>query len=531
MAHPARVGSSYSNSERLGVHGVGVQNFVNWYPPSFRPASIPTLPSLNLTTDEVALIDHLRTVGTQDRVNMELTNAYYMGAQSIPNLRIAIPDELAAQLRTLVGWSAAGVDPYVERSDVDGFRLPDETDDNEDCARIWSANGLDAELPLCVTDALSMGAGWWLVGSDGNGSARVTVESPLNVAADFSLDGRSVRALMQTYTDTSDNWRERATLMLPDRTLHIGQDENRRWQLIDRDDHNFGVVSAVRMANNPRTDHRQGYSEITPALMSIIDSACRRLMGLEGSSELYSLPRLMILGASADDFQNPNGEMRKAWDTYISKINVIERDDEGQVPELHQLTAYDPSVFTKVIEMYASQAAGIVKALPQDLGLYTSGNPVSVESFNAMDMARNRRAMMKHRVFGVAIAEVMQMALRFENDGVIPDRFSRIMVDWRSPEAYNPAVQADAVSKLVAAGILPAASDVTLKRVGLSPVERAQVKQDRDEDQGQSMLEEISKSLEAKALRTSTTVVRDATDPSQIAKPASSGSPGQPPPA
>lgn len=492
--------------------------FIPWYPPAFRPSTVPTLPSLNLTDDEMRLITYLQGMASQDQVNMVLTNAYYMGSQQIPNLQIAIPDELASALHTLVGWSLPAVDPYVERLVVEGFRLPGETETNADLARIWDANGLDAELPLTLTDALAMGSGWWLAGSDGNGSARITVESPLNVAADYAVDGRTIKALLQTYTDTSENWRQRAALMLPDRTLHIAQDENNLWQLVDRDDHGLGYVTAVRMANAPRTDHRQGYSEITPQLMSIIDSACRRLMGLEASSELYSLPRLMLLGASAEDFQNADGTMRKAWETYISKINIIERDDEGQLPEVKQLTAYDPSVFTKVVEMYASQAAGIVRALPQELGLYTDGNPLSVESINAMDTARNRRARTKQRLFGVPIAQIMQMAVSFENGGSVPANFARIMVDWTAPEALNPAIMADWASKIVSAGIAPAGSDVVAKRLGFTPVERAQMAKERADDQGQSLLDEIAHSLEAKALRTGTTVVRDAENPAAVAK-------------
>lgn len=462
--------------------------FTDWRPPAFSPTSIPTLPSLGLSESERQLIGFLQGSYQQDRSNMVLTNSYYMGAQQIPNLQIAIPDELAANLRTLVGWAAMGVDPYVERTHVDGFRIPGETDVNEDCARIWDANGMDAEFPLCVTDALAIAHGWLLVGVNADGSARMTVESPLSVRADFATDGRTIKSLMQTYTEEN---RTRAAIMLPDQTIQVAQDENGVWELVGRDVHNMGFVSARRMANNPRTDHRQGYSEITPALMSVIDSACRRLMGLEASSELYSLPRLMILGASAEDFQDSTGAMRKAWDTYVSKINVIERDEDGQVPELKQLTAYDPSVFTKVLEMYASQAAGILRALPQDLGLYTDGNPISVDSFNAMDMQRNRRTKGKQRAWGPDVAAAMKMALRFENGGTLPAKFERLAVDWAPPEEANLTLVADALSKLTGAGIAPRNSDVVLKRAGFNPVERAQMAQDMEQQRGDDMLNQI----------------------------------------
>jgi hypothetical protein len=284
---------------------------------------------------------------------------------------------------------------------------------------------------------------------------------------------------------------------LPNRTIFIGQNERKEWELLDVDNHNFGYVPLERMANNPRSDNRDGYAEITPELMSTIDGACRRLMGLEASSELYSIPRMLILGASADDFQNPDGKARKAWDAYISKINVLERDDEGEVPTVTQLTAYDPSVFTRVIEMYASQAAGILAAVPQDLGLYTEGNPVSAEAWNATETRRNRRAMSKQRTYGVTLSRMMQLALRLENNGSLPSGFDHIAVDWMSPELVTLSAAADAISKLAnpAIGVLPPQSDVTLKRLGLSAVERAQIEQDR----GPQLADRLVATLQANA--------------------------------
>src|SRR5690242_10671423 len=164
--------------------------YVDWTPTAFSPTSIPTLPSLSLSDDEKALIGTLQTRQQHDRSNMELTNAYYMGAQEIQNLKIAIPDDLAARLRTLVGWARVAVDPMVERLHVEGFRLPGETDVNDVLAEIWDRNGMDAEFQVCVTDALSMSRGYLLGGSSDQG-ARITVESPLNVAVQYAADGRS----------------------------------------------------------------------------------------------------------------------------------------------------------------------------------------------------------------------------------------------------------------------------------------------------------------------------------------------------
>lgn len=453
---------------------------IDWTPPRFGPTSIPTLPNVTLSEDEKRQIGYLQTKCNGDRANMELTKSYYRAAQTITNLKIAIPDDLAERLRTVVGWARIPVDPYVERLHVEGFRLPGETDVNATLSEVWDASGMDAEFALATKDALSMGRGYFLVGSgaEKGDPPRITVESPLSMAVQWDTTGRRAKAALQTYTEDDQT---RAALYLPNRTIFLGQNELREWVLLNVDDHRFGYVPLVRMANDEDSDQRNGFSEITPSLMTIIDAACRRLMGLEVASELYSVPRELILGASAEDFQDAEGRARKAWDAYISKMRVLERDEDGNLPEYKQSIAYDPSTFTKVIEMYASQAAGEARALPQELGLYTDGNPISIESLNAMDTMRNRRAILKQRTYGVSVVEVAQLAMRFQNNGALPAEFKRIAVDWMPPEMASLAQLADPLAKLIGAGSIPATSDVTLKRASFSAVERAQLERDRGE--------------------------------------------------
>jgi hypothetical protein len=174
-----------------------------------------------------------------------------------------------------------------------------------------------------------------------------------------------------------DRRRRHAALYLPDQTIHVAENDegavgtDRPGQAQLRD----GAV--IRQANRPRAADRDGSSEITPELMSLTDQGCRTMLNLSVAGEFYSVPQKLILGASESDFVGTDGEQKTAWQTYISHILALQRDEEGQLPEVKQFQAYDPSVFTKVIEMFASQAAGIVAATPQDLGLYTQGNPTS----------------------------------------------------------------------------------------------------------------------------------------------------------
>jgi hypothetical protein len=454
---------------------------------SFSTVVAPTLPTLGLSEDEKALIAQLRNQYQRTASTMALCEQYYCGAQAIKNLRIAVPKELEGQLCTLVGWAAMAVDPYVERLNVDCFRQVNETDGDEYLMAMMEANNFASEQSLAYTDALSMGPAYWVVGSpESPGDAPVvTVESPLNTAVLWDLRGTSPRALMQEYW--SEDGRRRGALLVPGKTVHLAQDDNGNWVVADRDEHGFDFVPVVRMANRPRTNNRSGSSEITPALQSIIDEACRTLLDLAVARELYSVPQKAILGATEAAFQKADGSTASVLETYVTKVLGLERDEEGNLPELFQFTAYDPSVFTKILDWFASSAAGLVAALPQDLGLYTQGNPASADSHLAMDDRRNRRARRMQRQFTGPLCDVAKMMVRFDNRGKLPPEYERIAADWTPPEMFAPSLVSDAVTKEITAQAVPATSDVVLKRLGYSAVDRVRLQQDRAADDARQL--------------------------------------------
>lgn len=479
----------------------------DWQPPAFGMESLPLTPLLTLSDDERALITRLLAKSWRERAAMELANAYYNGTQVITNLRIAVPPELEF-LRTIVGWPAIAVDPLVERLAVDGFRLPGATVGDPDLEAVWLDSGMAADQALAFTDALVMGRGWITVGSPATPGdpPEVCVESPLNMCAEWNVRGSQPTALLQTYVEGD---RRKAALYLPDQTIHVGEDEQHVWQLIDRDVHDFGQVSAVRLANKQRSTTRDGASEITAAVMALTDAACRTLLGLEIAREFYSLPQKVILGATEEDFQTASGQRRSAWETYTTRVLALEGDEDGNVPSLHQFTPYNPEVFTKLIEMYASQIGGIIAASPQELGLYTEGNPVSADSQDAVDARRVRRARHKQRMLGAPLVQVMQLAGRYMNGGTAPESFRRMSVDWADPGDFNLAAATDAIVKQVQVGAISPRSDVVLKRLGWNEVERAQLDVDYRNDAGQQVLAQLAESLQAKEARADSTVAAD----------------------
>lgn len=460
------------------------------------PTSVtPTLPSLGLSEDEQQLIGVLRAQYQRDASTMALCEQYYRGEQAIKNLRIAVPKELEGHLRTLVGWAAQAVDPYVERLNADCFRKIDSTDGDDYLMAMMEANNFTSEQSLAYTDALSMGPAYWVVGSPAvRGDAPVvTVESPLNTSVLWDLRGSSPRAMMQEYW--GEDGRRRGALLVPRKTVHLAQDDDGNWVVSGRDDHGFDFVPVVRMANRPRTNNRNGSSEITPALQSIIDDACRTLLALGIAREIYSVPQKAILGASEAAFTKADGSSASVLETYVTKVLGLERDENGELPELFQFDAYDPSVFTKILDWFASSAAGLVAATPQDMGLYTQGNPASAEAGLVADDRRNRRAIRMQRQFSGPLADVARLMVRFDNQGKLPTEYERLAVDWSPVHMYAPSLMSDAVTKEIQSGAVPATSDVVLKRLGYSAVDRARLEQDRVADDGRNLSRALTQSL------------------------------------
>lgn len=470
-------------------------------PPSFATVYIPDLQSLNLSEAERATISRLQMRSWQDRQWMLLTDAYYRGMQVITNLGISIPPELA-DLRVIVGWPKIAVDPYVERLHLDSFRVGNSTIADETLTDLWVHNGMDAEQSIADLEALVMGRSWYVLGSgDADGDPpRICVESPLNMSASWDTRTRRPKEALQSY------WldgRRHAALYLLNQTIHVAEDDNATWQIVDRDVHNFGMLPIVRQANRPRAADRDGSSEITPELMSITDAACRTSLNLTVAGEFYSLPQKLLLGVTEADFIGPDGTQKTAWQTYISSILALQRDAEGQLPEVKQFDAYDPSVYTKVVEMYASQAAGIMAATPQDLGLYTQGNPVSADAAQVSESRRDRRCRRMQANFGVARVEVAQMAMRFLNGGDLPAGYERVAADWSDPQLPNFTGTADGLTKYMAQGAIVPWSDVALKKAGFDAVQRRQLAAENESPQARAwqFIAQVAADLESKAER------------------------------
>lgn len=444
--------------------------------------SVPELPLLTLSDDELALINMLRADMLRDRWALQLRDAYFNGEQLIRDLGISIPPQLKG-LHTVIGWPRVGVESLEERLDLEAFRWADGSKSSE-LTEIADANDLFDESSLAHLDALVYGREYLAVGSGDCGDdcpPLISAESPLDMTLMWDARLRMGTAALRecaadTYIESGPDERM-LVLYLPDQTVMCLPSESGGWEVVERDQHNLGVVPVVRMANRQRTADRVGKSEITPEVMSTTDAACRRLTGMEVAAEFFGAPQRYILGASESAFQDAEGNPLDAWATYIGRVLGLERDEEGNVPTVGQFPAHDPSGMTKIIDLYARIMASQFGLPPHMLG-YTTDNPASADAIRSTEAKLVKRSERRIRRFGAAWQQAMRLAL-WVRDGEPPDKTRRIETVWRNPATPTVAAQVDATVKLVQAGVLPADSDVTLEMAGFTEPQRQRIAADR----------------------------------------------------
>lgn len=465
--------------------------------PDFQLASemvlVPGIEGIGLNEDEQRIARWLSARLFSRREILMPSNQYYIGEQQTTNLGISLPPELQ-MLRSILGWAQSGIDALDERLEVQGFRMPGSTHTDDDMWQIWQANNLDAEHSLAHLDAMIYGVSYAVVGTGEDGEPIITIESPMDLIANYDTRARRTTCAYQTYIDidpTSDTYQQqKAAVYLPNATVHLVNQNLKGWAVVDRDDHNLGKVPVVPFINRMRSGVRTGESEITAAWRNCIDRACRTAVQIEVTREFYGAPKLFVLGATEQAFQNSDGSPKSAWDTYIGRVSALEADENGNLPQVQRFPGENPANLVGLLDHETRIMAGLTGLPPNYLGIFSEGNPASADAIRLSDFRLSRRADKKTVMFSDSWETVMRLALEIR-DGEVPDGAEQLETDWAPTAIPTPAADTDAISKQISTGMLPSDSDVALAKVGYTAVERDRIEQERQAEVGQSTLDAL----------------------------------------
>lgn len=426
------------------------------------------------TDPNLLLVDSLTKQLDAANTEYDRVDRYYTGDQPLAFLA---PEVDAGRISPLViNWPEVIVDSVTRRLHVEGFRLGQGGEADDELWRIFTANDLDEESPLGISDVLVHGLGFLSVwgNQDDPQTPSIVFESAHQMTVEYEPGrGRAVRAALKRWQDGSTVY---ATLYLKDQVIRYAAPATGmqpRYEVDQVLNNPLRAVPIVPMVNRGRLLNRAGRSELA-SVAPIADAIDKLATDMMTTAEFYVNTRRYIeeLPIPTDPVQRERlkAELRElAQDPDKSRLWAT----GGKFGQFEEATL---DGYVKGINSLTAALAAIGGLPPDDLGLNTT-NPASAEARRAAETTLILRAKEKQAAFGGSFARAMRLAVA-ARDGVrladISQDYSRMQVAWRDPATPAIAQAMDAAVKGVDAGIYDI--EAGQSQVGLSPVERAAIK-------------------------------------------------------
>lgn len=399
---------------------------------------------------------------------------YYEARQRDLAVGVATPPQLRALLAQ-VGIPRLYVHAIAERLVVEGFRIGDSGDTDEELWSWYKANGLDNLSWAAFCEALVYGRTYITISAP----AETGDESPLSVPDVPIIRFESPRTLYAEINPrTRDiDWAVRviknadgetvsATLYTKSATeVYIA---NEQGDLVSAEtiSHNLGFVPIVTMARSSSVVDLYGTSVITAEIKSVTDAMSRLMMNMQTTSELMATPQRILFGTSVDELGGPDAN---GLELYTSSYIAIE-DPQGKAI---QLPAAELRNYTEAMTHLLKMAAAYTGLPPQYLS-YANDNPASAEAIRSSESRLVRTCESMCSQFGASLETAMRMALVIMGNQLTVDHF-RMETVWRDPSTPTFQAKADAATKAYAngSGVIPL--EQARIDMGYSPEQRRQM--------------------------------------------------------
>lgn len=395
----------------------------------------------------------------------------YMDAKNkLKDLKIAIPPELRERLEVVSGWPEKAVTEPANRTILDGILGADGEQDPFGIDEILFDNQFAVEFPQGVRSSLTYSCAFQSTTpgdvESGEPAVMQMFHSAMWATGLWDKRLRALRAgLLINGTDKIGS-PTKVTLMLPLETLICVKGPG-GWYLERNIPNTVGRVTLELFPHAPDLDRPFGRARIDRVVMSITDRAVRGGSRLDVHSELFSAMKLFLLGADESAFLDESGRPVPLWTTYMSRMNVLNRDQEGELPELKTVSAESPEPHIATMRQLASEFSGHTGVPLGSLGI-AQDNPESADAKNVarediMFMVRQQHNVYEHRhKRGLANAIMIR-------DGLdeLPKGIAQLDYLWRRPDNASDAALADAGMKQVTAAELQG-TETGMRMIGMS---------------------------------------------------------------
>ncbi len=333
--------------------------------------------------DRVRLEQCIKVLSSHDANNAKRLRYYNERVTAYDvNIGIAVPDNMAAGSKITCSWAKKAISSLANRSIFDGFVHADGNgEDIDELDMLVAQNDLINRYRKSLRSELIHGVNFVTVsrGDEKAGEPKAIINFHSASEASAVWDGRKNRiahgiAIVKSDFKTAQPsivnlYTDKHTIVL---TL---SDDGSEWfaQYLP---HSAGRPLIEALSYNPDELHPFGQSRIAEPVMNIIDSYLRTRLRMEIGSELFTSPQKVLSGADDDAF-----EMDK-FETYITKVLVIGKDEDGDVPSYNALPAQSMQPHIEVLRSLAAEFAGATNTPVSELGIIHD-NPSSAQAIYA----------------------------------------------------------------------------------------------------------------------------------------------------
>lgn len=421
-----------------------------------------------------------------------LRSSYYDGKRAAKLVGNVIPPQYE-NIGLALGWAAKGVDGLGRRCNLDQMVWTEGDLASIGMAELEESNFLMSELSQGRTDALIHGVNYLITTkgdeSDGEPAALVHSKSALDAYGQWNPRRRRLDNLLSV-TSRKDDKITGFVLYLDGLTINADK-VGTAWK-VERSEHTWGVP-VDPLVYRPRGSRRMGRSRITRPVMSHQDSALRALVRLEGHMDIYTIPKLILLGAKDDIFKNADGSTKTSWQVALGRVFGIP-DDEDAAPgneraDVKQFDAQSPESHLSQLNALAKLMARETDLPDSDFALTDMANPTSEGSYSASRENLIAEAEGAMDDWSVPIRRTVNRALAIQNGlNSVPDAWRSIETKWRSPIYLSKSAAADAGSKQVSAIPWLAETEVGLELMGLDDQQIRRAMADKRRQAGRAVV-------------------------------------------
>ena len=391
----------------------------------------------------------------------ETRRRYFESKQRVRQLGIAIPPQLNT-FETVIGWPYKAVKSLATRVKLGGFAVPGADSAEFGIDRIWADNRLGIEAHHAHMSALTYGVSFVAVMAGGPGEPAVVIRALSPTSSTALWDANKRRAVAAVSVVAAEaGYPTEFILYLEDKVVTARFDSG-RW-VVEATPHGLGRCPVVVLAYDSSPEYPFGRSRITQGVMRITDEAIRTSLRMEVSAEFYSSPQRYLLGADESAFMSADGTQRTGWDAVLGRLLAIGRDEDGELPSVGQFQQMSMQPHAEMLRTIGAKFAGETNIPVNALGIIHD-NPASDAAMHTAYLDLNADAESAHEPFGAAWVDAMRMAVEI-TEGT-SEGLELLTTKWRDPATPTKSAAADAVMKLVTAGVLPADSAVTLEQLG-----------------------------------------------------------------